>query len=200
MISRAGRCERGGVALLTLLAAMVCTAVALALVAAAVDVAHTAARGRAAADAAALAAAGASPLAGGDGDALAAGRRLAVANGARLVACCTATDVPGVARSDPDRRASPWPAGRRPTGGPPGRDRAWQPSPVSVVEVAVTPRLRALRGLELRARAAAGLRPADGPAPLPPLVSRREALSARVPRPPPEGRDGRRAATITRIP
>lgn len=121
--------ECGGVALLTVVSGMLLAAVALVVVAAATDVATAAARARTAADAAALAGAGALPLAGGDGDVASAAVRLAEANGARLASCC-GTEAG-------DLRAAP----------------------IVVVEVAVHPRLAALRAVTMSARAAATLRP-----------------------------------------
>lgn len=131
-----GHGDAGGVGLLTVLAGLLFTGVCLVMIVVAAEVGVASARARTAADAAALAAAGASPLAGGDGDARGAASRLAAANGARLVSCCAAR-----------------------TAGEAGAD------PLVVVEVEV-PLRRIGTGtdaLAVRARAGAGLRPADGP-------------------------------------
>lgn len=82
--------DQGTAGLLTVLAGMLLTTLALMTVAAATDVGMAAARARTAADAAALAAAGTSPLAGGEGGPRPAAALLAEANGARLVGCCSA--------------------------------------------------------------------------------------------------------------
>jgi hypothetical protein len=78
--------DRGGVALLTLVGAMLLAAVGMVVVVAATDLMVAQSRASTAADAAALAAVGASPLAGGDGDGDPqwAAYRLARENGAEL--------------------------------------------------------------------------------------------------------------------
>lgn len=132
--------QQGSVALLTAFGSCLALLAGLALVVVAVDVGVAAARARAGADAAALAAAAALPLAGGDGDLEDAAARLAAANGARLASCCHGGSGP--------RQA---------------------PHAAVTVEVAVPARTVLLRGaaVELRARAAAALRPVAGPLRLP---------------------------------
>lgn len=79
--------ERGTVALLLVIAQFVLSAAGLVVLAVVTDVAITTAKARTAADAAALAAVGATPLLGGDGDTCAAASDAAAANGARVVRC-----------------------------------------------------------------------------------------------------------------
>lgn len=123
---RAG--ERGGVALLAVIAAVLVLAVAIGGLAVSVDLHAAHARARLAADAAALAGIAASPLVGGDGDPAAAAEQLATVNGGRVVEL----------------------------------DRSGWPLRVTVV-TATEPRLAltATLGVEVRARAAAQLRPVD---------------------------------------
>jgi len=109
--------------------------VGLAVLSAVTDLGIAAARARTAADAAALAGAGASPLVGGDGDTCDHARRGAEANDGRLLRCRPAATVAAGASVGSGIE----------------------------VEVAVVPRNPLVRRLvgDVRARAAAGLRPRE---------------------------------------
>lgn len=127
------RGEQGGVALLAVLGGLVVVAACLIVLSTVTELGVAAARARTAADAAALAGAGAAPLLGGEGDTCDQARRVAEANGARVVRC---------------REAA--------TGA------AWAAQGTGVeVEVAVVPTVPLVRAVvgDVRARAAAGLRP-----------------------------------------
>lgn len=125
--------ESGGVAVFLVTATFALLGVGLVVLSAVTDLGIAAARARTAADAAALAGAGASSLIGGDGAMCDHARRAAKANDGRLLRC---------------RPAATAAAGA--SGG----------SAVEV-EVAVGPRIPLVRTLvgDVRARAAAGLRP-----------------------------------------
>lgn len=129
------RGEHGGAALLAVLGTFILLSAGLLVLSAVTDLGIAAARARTAADAAALAGAGASPLIGGDGDTCDDARRGAEANDGRLLRCRSAATVAAGASAG---------------------------SAVEV-EVAVEPRNALVRRLvgDVRARAAAGLRPGD---------------------------------------